>query len=52
MDHEGIMKRFLMLVLGLGGVFGLGCKSHQHGLAGGLDAGTELLTIDLTSGLG
>ena len=42
------MKRFLMLLLGLGGAFGFGCKAHQHDL----DAGTELVTIDLTSGLG
>ena len=41
------MKRLLMLLLGFGSTFGPGCQAHQHG-----NVGTELVTIDLTSGLG
>ncbi len=39
------MKRFLVLFLGT--LAGVSCKAHQHGLSG-----TEVVTIELTSGLG
>lgn len=41
------MNRLLALALALGGVSGVACKAHLHGL----EPNTELVTIELTSGL-